>query len=86
MLNNCGSSVRCGDSRYHDSRGNGCAGDNAKTHSPRFQGKKGFISSGYSPNPMNMDYHSSVYAAVIAKPYGFKEPGEALDAAFRKIF
>lgn len=46
-------------------------------------GVKGFISSGYSTNPMLVDYRSFGYAAVIVKPYGFKELGEALDTAFR---
>lgn len=46
-------------------------------------GVKGIISSGYSTNPMIVDYRSFGYAAVIVKPYGFKELGEALDTAFR---
>lgn len=44
---------------------------------------KGIISSGYSTNPMIVDYRSFGYAAVIVKPYGFKELGEALDTAFK---
>ncbi|MDP3565299.1 MAG: response regulator [Methanoregula sp.] len=46
-------------------------------------GVKGIISSGYSTNPMIVDYRSFGYAAVIVKPYGFKELGEATDTAFR---
>jgi PAS domain S-box-containing protein len=44
---------------------------------------KGIISSGYSTNPMIVDYRSFGYAAAIVKPYGFKELGEALETAFR---
>jgi two-component system, cell cycle sensor histidine kinase and response regulator CckA len=44
---------------------------------------KGIISSGYSTNPMIVDYRSFGYAAVLVKPYGFKELGEALDTAFK---
>jgi len=44
---------------------------------------KGIISSGYSTNPMIVDYRSFGYAAVIVKPYGFKELNEALDTAFK---
>jgi CheY-like chemotaxis protein/signal transduction histidine kinase len=44
---------------------------------------KGIISSGYSTNPMIVDYHSFGYAAAIVKPYGFKELNEALDTAFK---
>ncbi|MDO9326177.1 MAG: response regulator [Methanoregula sp.] len=44
---------------------------------------KGIISSGYSTNPMIVDFRSFGYAAVIVKPYGFKELGEALDCAFK---
>jgi DNA-binding response OmpR family regulator len=46
-------------------------------------GIKGIISSGYSTNPMIVDYRSFGYAAVIVKPYGFKELNEALDNAFK---
>jgi CheY-like chemotaxis protein len=46
-------------------------------------GVKGIISSGYSTNPMIVDFRSFGYAAVIVKPYGFKELGEALETAFR---
>ncbi len=44
---------------------------------------KGIISSGYSTNPMIVDFRSFGYSAVIVKPYGFKELNEALEAAFR---
>jgi len=44
---------------------------------------KGIISSGYSTNPMIVDFRSFGYAAVIVKPYGFLELNEALDSAFR---
>jgi len=44
---------------------------------------KGIISSGYSTNPMIVDYRSFGYAAAIVKPYGFKELSEALDTAFK---
>ena len=44
---------------------------------------KGIISSGYSTNPMIVDYRSFGYAAVVVKPYGFKELNEALDTAFK---
>jgi len=44
---------------------------------------KGIISSGYSTNPMIVDYRSFGYAAAIVKPYGFKELNEALDTAFK---
>ncbi|MDO9034519.1 MAG: hybrid sensor histidine kinase/response regulator, partial [Methanoregula sp.] len=44
---------------------------------------KGIISSGYSTNPMIVDYRSFGYAAVVVKPYGFKELSEALDTAFK---
>lgn len=44
---------------------------------------KGIISSGYFNNPMIVDYRSFGYAAVIVKPYGFKELNEALDTAFK---
>ena len=44
---------------------------------------KGIISSGYSTNPMIVDFRSFGYAAVIVKPYGFKELNEALDTAFK---
>jgi PAS domain S-box-containing protein len=44
---------------------------------------KGIISSGYSTNPMIVDFRSFGYAAVIVKPYGFKELGEALDTVFK---
>ncbi len=44
---------------------------------------KGIISGGYSTKPMIVDPLSFGYAAVFVKPYGFKEPGEALDTAFR---
>jgi len=44
---------------------------------------KGIISSGYSTNPMIVDYRSFGYAAVIVKPYGFKELNEALDTVLK---
>jgi len=44
---------------------------------------QGIISSGYSTNPMIVDYRSFGYAAVIVKPYGFKELNEALDTVFK---
>jgi two-component system, cell cycle sensor histidine kinase and response regulator CckA len=44
---------------------------------------KAIISSGYSTNPMILDYRSFGFAAAVVKPYGFKEPGEALDIIFR---
>ena len=44
---------------------------------------KGIISSGYSTNPMIVDYRSFGYTAVIVKPYGFKELSEALDTVFK---
>jgi CheY-like chemotaxis protein len=44
---------------------------------------KAIISSGYSTNPMIMDFKSFGFAAAIVKPYGFKELGEALETAFK---
>lgn len=44
---------------------------------------KAIISSGYSTNPMILDYRSFGFAAAVVKPYGFKELGEALDIIFR---
>ncbi|WP_321508494.1 response regulator [uncultured Methanoregula sp.] len=45
---------------------------------------KAIISSGYSTNPMIVDYQSFGFVAAIIKPYGFRELGEALDITFRK--
>jgi PAS domain S-box-containing protein len=44
---------------------------------------KAIISSGYSTNPMIVDFKAFGFAAAIVKPYGFKELGEALDTVFR---
>jgi DNA-binding NtrC family response regulator len=44
---------------------------------------KAIISSGYSTNPMIVDYRTFGFVSAIVKPYGFKELGEALDTAFR---
>jgi PAS domain S-box-containing protein len=41
------------------------------------------VSSGYSTNPIIIDFSSYGFTAVIVKPYGFKELGEALNTAFR---
>jgi CheY-like chemotaxis protein len=43
---------------------------------------KAIISSGYSTNPMIVDFKAFGFAAAIVKPYGFKELGEALDSVF----
>jgi len=47
-------------------------------------GVKAIISSGYSTNPMMVDYRSFGFIAAISKPYGFRELGNALDSAFEK--
>jgi len=47
-------------------------------------GVKAIISSGYSTNPMMVDYRSFGFTAAISKPYGFRELGNALGIAFGK--
>jgi PAS domain S-box-containing protein len=44
---------------------------------------RAIVSSGYSTNPIIVDFASYGFTAAIIKPYGFKELGEALEAAFR---
>ena len=44
---------------------------------------RAIVSSGYSTNPVIVNFASYGFAAVIVKPYGFKELGVALETAFR---
>jgi len=44
---------------------------------------KAIISSGYTTDPMIVEYRSFGFVSAIIKPYGFRELGEALDTAFR---
>jgi CheY-like chemotaxis protein len=46
-------------------------------------GVRAIVSSGYSTNPVIVNFASYGFTAVIVKPYGFRELGEALDTAFK---
>lgn len=46
---------------------------------------RAIISSGYSTDPMILDFSRFGFAAAVIKPYGFKELSEALDRALRPV-